>query len=68
MNSPVHTLIYYGTVSEMYLVKGMIVEFLDFLGECGCDGAKSRHLGIRKRSSEQIAVLQCCSVAVGKGK
>jgi len=39
-------------------------EFPDFFGEGGCKCAKFRHLGIRKRSSERITVLRCCSAAV----
>jgi len=32
--------------------------------DTGRPRSKFRHLGIRKRSSEQIAVLRCCGVAV----
>ena len=43
-------------------------EFFDFLGEGGCERAKFRHVAIRERSSEQVAVLRCCSAAVLRSK
>jgi len=42
----------------------ILTEVSGLLGKHGCQWAKFRYLGIRKRSSERIAVLRCWSAGV----